>query len=427
MNLKGILKRLENCPCGRTHTFEMDAVEIGHGITARAGALLSRAGFGKRLLLVADDNTLGVAGEILPALEKAGFDVKKLIYSNLIYARAEQVSEVEALCADVDGILSVGTGSLNDICRVAAKTCAKKFCIFATAPSMDGFAADLAPIIKNNFKKSWAGKQPDVILADTAILAKAPAELKAAGFGDMIAKYLGIFDWRVSHLLTGEHYCPAIAELTMGSVRRMISLADQVTGESEEAAGVIMESLVLSGLAMKLADSSRPASGAEHAVSHYWECHKLSRGIWPEFHGKKVGVASVLMNRIYRNVAKRVEKIPSFAQNVLSREEVYAAFTKQQHEELEQINAFAIPALVEPATLAQKWPEIRALALELLPDDNELLVVMKQAGAVTEPSDVHIDGELLEKGLRYHPFMKSRLLLTHLFPMMGLDIMDFVQ
>ena len=426
MDLKGILKKLEHCPCGRTHTFEMDLVEIGHGVTEKAGELLLQAGFGKKLLLVADENTARVSKAIFPSLEAAGFAVKKLIYANLTYARAEQVAEVEALCDDVDAILSVGTGSLNDICRVAAKTQGKKFCIFATAPSMDGFAADLAPIIRNNFKKSWAGKQPDVILADTEILAKSPAELKSAGFGDMIAKYLGMFDWRVSELLTGEHYCPAIAELTMNSVKRMISLADEVTGDSEEAAGAIMESLVISGLAMKLADSSRPASGAEHAVSHYWECYKLSKGLWPEFHGKKVGVASVLMSRIYRNVAKRVEKIPSVAQKTLSREEVYAAFTPSQHEELEHINAFAIPGWVEPADLAQKWPQIRGLALELLPDDAELMDIMRRAGAVTEPSDVHVDGELLEKGLRYHPFMKSRLLLTHLFPMMGLDIMDFV-
>lgn len=426
MDLSKILKSLENCPCGRQHTFEMDLVEIGHGVTAQAGELLARSGFGKRLLVVADDNTARVAHDLFPALEQAGFSLKKLIYKNLLYACAEQVSEVEALCADVDGILSVGTGSLNDICRVVAHTCDKKFCIFATAPSMDGFAADLAPIIRNNFKKSWKGRQPNVILADTAILAKSPAVLKAAGFGDMIAKYLGIFDWRVSQLLTGEHVCPAIADLTLNSVRRMISLADEVTGESEEAAGAIMESLVLSGLAMKLADSSRPASGAEHAVSHYWECAKLSRNEWPDFHGKKVGVATLLMNRIYRNVAKRVEKINPKPCKI-DREAVYAAFTAQQRDEVDQINAFAIPDRVDPALLAEKWPEIRALALDFLPDDEWLLSVMQKAGAATDPSAVHVDADLLANGVHYHTFMKSRLLLTHLFPMMGLDAMDFVK
>ncbi|MBQ9099205.1 MAG: sn-glycerol-1-phosphate dehydrogenase [Clostridia bacterium] len=426
MDLKGILKRLEHCACGQQHTFDIKAVEIGHGVVDRVGAILQEAGFGKRLLLVADDHTLRVAGGVLPSLQQAGFSVKKWIYPNLLYARAEQVREVEALCADVDAILSVGTGSLNDICRVAAKNCHKAFCIFATAPSMDGFAADLAPIIENNFKTSWPGKQPDVILADTTILANAPTELKAAGFGDMVAKYLGIFDWKVAALLLDEHYCPAIADLTMESVKRMLSLADRVTAQDEEAAGSIMESLVLSGLAMKLAASSRPASGAEHAVSHYWECYKLSRGIWPEFHGKKVGVATVLMNRIYRNVAQRVEHI-TVGTSPLSKEEVLAAFTPMQIPEVEKINAFAIAGRVDPERLVKKWPEIRQLAMSFLPDDGELLSLMKRAGAATEPEEVRVDTDLLIKGLRYHPFMKSRLLLTHLFPMMGLDVMDFLQ
>ncbi|MBQ8342394.1 MAG: iron-containing alcohol dehydrogenase [Clostridia bacterium] len=425
MDLQGILKRLEHCPCGREHTVDTKVVEIGRGVAARTGAILSDAGFGKRLLVVADDNTARVARAVFDSLAASGFELKKLIHSNLLYARAEGVAEVLALCGDVDGILSVGTGSLNDICRVAAQKTGLRFAIFATAPSMDGFAADLAPIIENNFKTSWKGVQPDVILADTAILAKAPTELKAAGFGDMVAKYLGIFDWRVANLLLGEHYCAAIADLTMESVRRMLSLADKVTGEDEEAAGSIMESLVLSGHAMKLAASSRPASGAEHAVSHYWECHKLSRGLWPEFHGKKVGVATVLMNRIYKNVAKRVEKITP-KPVVIDRERVYAAFTPAQIPDVEKINAFAFPDKVDPALLAEKWPEIRAIALDFLPDDAELLDLMHRAGAVTEPADVHVDAALLEQGLRYHPYMKSRLLLTHLFPMMGLDIMDFV-
>ncbi len=425
MDLNKILQRLQHCPCGHEHSFDTKMVEIGHGVADAAGPLLVKAGFGKRLLVVADDNTAHVAARVFASLEGAGFSLKKLTYSNLLYARAEGVAEVLALCDDVEGILSIGTGSLNDICRVAAQKSGKRYAIFATAPSMDGFAADLAPIIENNFKTSWKGVQPDVILADTTILAEAPPTLKAAGFGDMVAKYLGIFDWHVARLLLNEHYCPAIAELTMESVRRMLSLADKVTGRDEEAAGSIMESLVLSGLAMRLAGTSRPASGAEHAVSHYWECYKLSQGQWPDFHGRKVGVATLLMNRIYRNVAERVETI-SPKPVAIDRAAVYAAFTPTQIPEVDRINAFAIPDKVDPARLAEKWPEIRAIALDFLPKDEVLLDLMRRAGAVTEPADVHVDEVLLEKGLRYHTFMKSRLLLTHLFPMMGLDIMDFV-
>ena len=147
MNLNAILTRLAHCPCGINHTFAIRAVEIGHGVAARTGDILAGAGFGPRLLVVCDDNTAAAAAPVFPALAGAGFAVKRLCYPNLLCADADRVHEVEGLCHDVDAILSVGTGSLNDICRVAAKTQAKPFAIFATAPSLDGFAADLAPII----------------------------------------------------------------------------------------------------------------------------------------------------------------------------------------------------------------------------------------------------------------------------------------
>ena len=204
MDLKKILHSLENCPCGRKHTFVTEVAEIGHGVKERAGKILADAGFPKKVLIVSDDNAMRAADGLLPVLEAAGFEMKKLVYKNMMYAKIEQVREVEALLGDVDGVIAVGTGSVDDICRVASFNQKKKFAIFATAPSMDGFASDSAPIIKNNFKTSVYVEQPMAILADTEILAKAPTELKAAGFGDMVAKYIGIFDWRLSHMLTDE-------------------------------------------------------------------------------------------------------------------------------------------------------------------------------------------------------------------------------
>ena len=214
MDLKNLLKSLENCPCGREHTFDTKVVEIYSGLTKDTGKILLDAGFPTNILLVADENTLGVANAegLSDSLAASGFNVKKLIYKNMMYARIEQVREVELLAADVDGIISVGTGSLNDICRVASFEKDKKFCIFATAPSMDGFASDTAPIIENNFKVSWFVRQPMVILADTKILANAPTELKAAGFGDIIGKYSALNDWELARDYSGEYFCDKIAK-----------------------------------------------------------------------------------------------------------------------------------------------------------------------------------------------------------------------
>lgn len=426
MDLNKILNDLKNCPCGKEHTFATKVVEISSGATARVGQILTDAGFPKKLLLVADDNTLRASEGILESLEASGFELKKIIYKNMMYAKIEQIRELEALCFDIDGVISVGSGSINDICRVASFNAKKRFCIFATAPSMDGFASDTAPIIENNFKNSFFVEQPEIIIADTKVLAKAPLELKAAGFGDMVAKYIGMVDWQIANLLIDEYYCPAVAEITMQGVRKVMSLADKVAADDEEAAGGIMEGLVMSGLGMKLAKSSRPASGAEHVVSHFWECTKLANGIWPEFHGKKVGVASVLINRIYHNIADRVVDVDPIP-DPTDWDVVRAQFSPEQLPELMKLNSPTITDKVDPARLKAIWPEVRRLIKELLPSDEELMRLMKTAGAATEPEDVHVSPELFEQGLRYHAYMRYRVILTRLLPMLQLDVMDFVK
>lgn len=426
MDLQKVLDNLKNCPCGKTHTFDTKVVEIGSGITARAGEILANAGFPKKLLVVGDDNTMRVSEGLLDSLASEGFDVaKKLIYRDMKYARVEQVREVELLAREVDGIISVGTGSLNDICRVASFELDKKFCIFATAPSMDGFASDTAPIIENEFKNSWQARQPMVILADTKILAKAPAELKSAGFGDMVAKYLGILEWRIANLVIDEYYCPAVAQITLDALEKCCSLADKVTADDEESAGAIMEALVLSGLAMKLAGCSRPASGAEHVVSHFWECYKLARGIWPEYHGKKVGVATVILMQVYHNLAERMPTVEP-TKDMTNWDEVYAQFSEKQLPEVKKLNNPTITDKIDPERLRECWPEICRLIKETLPSTEKLISLMNAAGCATTPEEVHVSPELFATGLRYHTYMRYRLLIPRLFPMLGTDIMEYV-
>ena len=195
--------KLQNCPCGRAHTVDLEGVEVGRGLLCEAADLLKKYRFLPRLLVVADRNTLSAADGILDVLTQGGFAVHTLIYDNLRTAHQKDVDRVLSLCGEADGVLSVGTGSLNDICRRAAFLADKPFAIFATAPSMDGFASDTAPITDNNFKVSLPARQPRVVLADTDILAAAPAELKSAGYGDMIAKYIAMADWRIAELTIG--------------------------------------------------------------------------------------------------------------------------------------------------------------------------------------------------------------------------------
>lgn len=425
MDIKSILDSLQGCPCGRPHNFDTERVEIGRGLVHRVGDILAESNFPKNILLVADDNTLGVSEGLLASLKKNGFYVKKLIYDDMKYARAEQVEEIEGLAADCEGIISVGTGSLNDICRVAAFRKEKDYCIFATAPSMDGFASDTAPIVQNSFKSSWQAKQPRIIIGDTEILAASPAELKSAGFGDMMAKYIGLVDWHIARILIDEYYCEKVAAITEEAIRRIVALADNITGSDPEAAGAVMEALVLTGLAMKLAACSRPASGSEHIISHYLECHKVIADIWPDYHGKKVGVATVYCNRIYRNIAERCLTVKA-VKDPTDWDVVYTKFHERLHSDVRRLNSPTITDLVDPALLEEKWDEIRNLILTILPDDATMMKLMRTAGAATEPEDVNVSREFFTDSIRFSPYMRDRITLLRLLPMLGIDAVDYL-
>ena len=239
-------------------------------------------------------------------------------------------------------------------------------------------------------------------------------------FRSMMAKYVALADWRISALLTGEYYCDGIAALTQRGVDEISALADGVCARDAETAGSIFQALVMTGLAMKLAGCSRPASGAEHVLAHYWECRKLEQGLFPEYHGRKVGVATLLMTRLYRRIARRYAHI-SARPDPTDWQQVYDVYGPLLRPEVEKLNTPTITDTISPARLEECWPEIRRIILETLPEEEVLLELFRRAGAATEPEDVHVDAALLAEGLRYHPYMRRRVLLTRLLPMLGID------
>ena len=236
MDFKKLIEEFKNCECGHSHETAVKDVRIGSGITADVGNILKENGFPKKLLLVADETTLNVAEGITDALKD--FDLTYLVYDELRVAKMSDVRMVEEyIDAGAQAVIAVGTGSIHDPCRLACGNKKIPLCLFATAPSMDGFASYSSPIVDNNFKYSYSAKSPEVIIGDTKILAAAPSELKSSGFGDMVAKYPALIDWQVSALVSGEEYCPKVAALTRSAIDRLMTVADKVTVNDEETAG----------------------------------------------------------------------------------------------------------------------------------------------------------------------------------------------
>ncbi|MDP4153436.1 MAG: sn-glycerol-1-phosphate dehydrogenase [Bacillota bacterium] len=418
MDLQALLKSLQDCPCGREHHTKIKAVEIGEGLVKKAGKILAENKFPKNILVVGDGNSMRVTNGILDVIKEAGFECTTLIYDDMRFARMESVEELESLAKGHDGILSIGTGSVNDICRLTAYRRGVPLAIFATAPSMDGFASDTAPITKNNYKKSEQAASPWVIMADTNILAQSPAVLKSAGLGDLLAKYIAMVDWRASTLLTGEWYCDRVANITRTAVRKAVALADKVTGNSTETAEAIMEALVLTGIAMEFTGNSRPASGSEHIVSHFWEIMKLEKGIWPDFHGKKVGVATLMVAKIYKDLAKLPSINPRKANVDWDHvKKVYGNFAG----EVTKCNNPPLTDKIDLEFLKNNWGKVVDIINEELPDIDELERIMKISACATTPEEVNVTPEMVYNALHYSPYMRNRFTVLRIRDILGID------
>ncbi len=409
LNFRALIDSFRDCGCGMDHRCGIHDIRICSGLVTQVGEILRENGFPRRLLLIGDRDTLAAAAGLEESL--TGFEVTRHCYDTLRVATMDDVRLVEDYLDRVDAVVAVGAGSIHDPSRLACARRNKPLCLFATAPSMDGFASYNAPIVDGGFKTTHAAKCPEVIIADTKILAAAPKALKSAGFGDMISKYIALIDWQVSHLVTGETYCPRVAELTRTAVDRLMTMADRVTLEDEETAAAVLESLLMTGIAMSFTRTSRPGSGTEHILAHYWECIELLEGKIPNFHGEDVGVATLLTLREYEDLAGR-ETVTAHPE-VNDWDAIYKAYGPLAGDVRKLNTPDTITDGIDPRVIEEKWPEIRAI-VRSVPDYDACYRAMKAAGCKTTIAEIGKDPAFVAESLLYHPYMRRRLSLRRL-------------
>ena len=417
MQIGSLLKPLQDCACGKSHTVGIRAVEIGRGLLPAAARILSDNHFPKNILVVSGTRSFAAADGIIDILQRGGFSVRLHVFDGVHTSHQSDVDAIVSLCDGVDGLLFIGTGSLGDVCRRACYVADKEFAIFATAPSMDGFASDTAPITIHNFKISLPAREPSVIIADTDILAAAPPVLRSAGFGDIMGKAIGLADWKIGHLTTGEYYCENVAALTREAYRRVCAVADRIPQADPESAGILMEALVVTGMAMKLCGSSRAAAGAEHVVSHCWEIKTLEAGRTTAYHGKKVGVAALMITRMYYDLCEKADPA-LFGADETDWDRVYAFYGDLFAEDVRKCNSPSVTAETSPQILRENWDAICSAVYDEMPSPAALEDLLRRAGAAMTPQEIDISPELCLGGLEFHPYMRRRMLLSRLVPML---------
>ncbi len=419
IGLEKLAASLENCRCGRKHGFSVKRIEISEGVTRRMGKILSECGFPKKILLVCDRNTLGASEGVLESLAGENFDVGMTVFEDL---KLSDMASAEAVGRDVErtesrAILSVGTGSLNDICRWNAAKLRIPFAILATAPSMDGFASGVAPITVNGFKRTFPAVPPDVIAADTEVLRKSPAELKAAGLGDLLGKYTAYADWVVASALTGEYFCENVAALTLGAVERAAELARAGDFDSKEYAAALMEALVISGLAMQLCGCSRPASGAEHHLAHFWEMQYEIRNLPGIYHGKKVGAAAGIVADMYRGLS-RLKSVKE-KRRALDTETLSGVYGRLWPEVLRENEPDPLDA-VPGGAVEKNWGMIRKV-LGAVPSGEEIRALLRRAGGAATAEECGIPEELVTQAKKYARYVRRRITVMRLTDMLDTE------
>lgn len=296
-----------SCACGKSHKVDIQAIRVGSGVIQELPGILRDLG-ASHIFLVADNYTYEAAGrQVEQLLDQAGLPYHKRVFQTetpLVPNEYALGSVLAAMTSQDDMLLAVGSGTLNDVTKYVSARTGVPYVIAATAPSMDGYASTVAPTILDGFKTTLPAVYPAAIVADVDILKDAPMPMLTAGFGDIIGKFTSLADWRLSHQLNGEYYCPEVAGVIEAAVETCAANAQALAQREPQAIQAVTEALILSGLAMGMVGVSRPASGAEHQMAHYWEMDALRRGEEHPLHGNAVGVGTVLAASLYEMAAE---------------------------------------------------------------------------------------------------------------------------
>ncbi len=310
MIINELLNGKNNCSCGMEHTCDIQNVIIENGAVKHLGELTKNY---NNVLLVADQNTYKIGGKDCEVI--LGSKVyKTLVFdsgSHFLVPNEQAIEKVSALLTEkTDLIIGVGSGVINDICKYVSFLNKLPYFIVATAPSMDGYASVGAAMIIDNMKITYDAHVPTAIIGDVDMLKTAPIDMIKSGFGDIIGKYSALNDWKISHVVKGEYFCKYVYELIYDMINQTIDIADGILNREDQSIKTLMEALVVVGIAMSYVGNSRPASGSEHHLSHYFEIVGLLNDE-PYFnHGIDVAYSTV----ITQTMREEILSLDSFKQ-----------------------------------------------------------------------------------------------------------------
>lgn len=429
-SLNNYLGKELHCSCGRVHSSTLKKIDIDREAVKRLPNHIKELGY-KKVFVIADKNTYAAAGESAVAeMTKAGIALETLVldYDELVPDEPVLGEILVSYPRDTDLVLAVGSGTLNDICKFVSYQMKIDYIIFATAPSMDGFVSVGAPLMINHMKVTYDTHGPVAVIGDTDILAQAPMNMITAGLGDILGKYTCLLDWKMAKMINGEYYCEEIVDMVRNSIETVVRESSKIQERNPDAAKAVTEALVLTGMAMSFIGNSRPASGCEHHLSHYWEMKFLMDGRKPILHGTKVGVGMITAVKLYHMLAEETIDFDKAMEAGFDYEE-----WKNKIEDCYEVAAPGIIALEDKCQkndiearnkrlviMKDMWPLIQKTIKEDLPAVEDMEKLLLGLDAPVNPEQLGLSLELVEDGVQIAKEVRDRFTLLQMLWDLGL-------
>ena len=424
-----------DCACGKHHAVTpLKKVLLGEGVIRQLPEAL-RAAEITRPLLVADPNTMQAAGlSAQDALTRAGVPFGVCLLDTPHPEPDERSVGAVTLALDgrkYDGLLAVGSGVINDICKVVCRAARLPQATVATAPSMDGYLSDSASMLWGGLKTSVYCSCPVSLVCDTAILSQAPARMLQAGVGDMLCKCVSLGEWHLSEIINEEYYCPEANALMLRAAKLACAAAEGVKRRDPAALRQLMEGIILSGVAVTFVHVSRPSSGLEHYLSHVWDMRAVeAHGAPDNLHGIQTGVGTLITLKLY-------EHIRGLKPDFEKAKAAVRAFDREKWErETRRVFGSAADAVIAAEAregkhdwtryqarierIERNWDEIQRVIADEIPPYEYALSIMQAAGGPTSAEEIGESRESVEDALVASQEIRDKYVLSRLLWDLGL-------
>ena len=397
------------CSCGLNHKMTTEFCIIEAGCMANTDKYIKEHGLTGFSVSIYDENTYKAAAGKHPKADK-----EIILSPENLHADNEGVAA--ALCQlpeKCDYLIAIGSGTVHDITRYCAYEKGIPFVSCPTAASVDGFCSSVAAMTWDGFKKTFEAVAPKMVIADLDIISNAPMRLTNSGFGDMIGKFIALADWKIGNLLTGEHFCDTIYNITFDATKAAAESAGAIKNGDICAFEKLTYGLLMSGLAMQMLGSSRCASGAEHHISHLIEMEPYSLGVKSDaLHGEKVGVGTLLSCKEYHKI-KSDKNIIWNDYYKASEDYIKNMFGERLSDAIIKENENDCASNITAKTITEVWDKISSI-IDTIPSYNELLAKYEALGVKTTLCHIGVKKEKLNLLLEYSPLVRNRLTLMRL-------------